>query len=365
MLNLPGAGIHWMGDSTIGKTTALALGASVWGDEEYVRGWRNTANGLEGAAEQHSDTLLALDEIREINPHELYQVVDFLINGRGKGRANRFSEGVPLKRWRVALLSAGENSIQAHLAEAGIAIKDGQALRILDVPVSGKYGLFDDLHDAGSPAEFSDTLRRNANKHFGYAGPEFVKSIIGKSGADFSKKLTQILEQFGVSAAQELRGARTFALAALAGELAIEAGILPWEKDTLTTAAKTVFERWRDARSINAPGTTYRKVLDAVAAFINTHGESRFSPLDQDKYNDQVTRTINRAWFRSREGFYCFTGPGLKDATRGIDFDQVLDALDQAEAFVKKGGKQRSVTTRTPDVGTPKLYWINPTKLNL
>jgi putative DNA primase/helicase len=171
-----------------------------------------------------------LDEIREINPHELYQVVDFLINGRGKGRANRLSEGVPLKRWRVALLSSGENSIQAHLAEVGISIKDGQVLRILDVPVSGEFGLFDDLHGAGSAAQFADALRRDANKHYGHAGVQFVKSIIGKSGADLANRLGDILKQFGVTAAQELRGARTFALAALAGELAIEAGILPLGK---------------------------------------------------------------------------------------------------------------------------------------
>jgi putative DNA primase/helicase len=138
----------------------------------------------------------------------------------------------------------------------------------------------------------------------------------------------------------------------------------PWEKGTPTEAAKAIFGRWRDARAINAPGTTYRKVLDAVTAFINTHGESRFSPLDQEAYDNQVTRTVNRAGFWTKEGFYCFTGPGLKEATRGIDFDQVLNVLDQADAFAKKGGKQRSVTTRTPDGGTPKLYWINPTKLN-
>ena len=113
-LNLPGAGIHWMGDSIIDKTTELTLGASVWGDEEYIRGWRNTANGLEGAAEQR----------------------------------------------RVARLSSGENSFRGHLTEAGISTKDGQALRILDVPVSGKFGLFDRLHDVGSATELANALRR-------------------------------------------------------------------------------------------------------------------------------------------------------------------------------------------------------------
>jgi putative DNA primase/helicase len=146
-----------MGESTIGKTTAICCSASSWGDHEYIRGWRNTANGLEGAAEQHSDTLLALDEIREIDPRELYQVIDFLMNGRGKGRAHTSGEGRPVKHWRVALLSSSETSIQGHLAEAGISIKIGQELRILSVPVQGKFGLFDDLHDIARASEFSDS----------------------------------------------------------------------------------------------------------------------------------------------------------------------------------------------------------------
>jgi putative DNA primase/helicase len=280
ILNLPGAGVHLFGDSTIGKTTALICGSSVWGGEAYKKEWRATANGLEGAAAQHSDTLLVLDEIKEIPSYELDEVAYFLINGQGKTRANVCGEARPAQTWRVAVFSAGEPSVQARLADAGISIKDGQALRILDVPVIGKAGLFDDLHGVDNAAFFADALVRDASTHYGHAGPAFVQAIIGRPAAEFGVDLQMILAEFGALEPQLQRGARVFALAALAGELAIEEGILPWTGREAIEAAKTVFAHWREARAVNAPGTTYRKVLEAVSAFIDENGESRFSAKD-------------------------------------------------------------------------------------
>jgi putative DNA primase/helicase len=79
----------------------------------------------------------------------------------------------------------------------------------------------------------------------------------------------------------------------------------------------------------------------------------------------EILKKHGRSAALSKEGFYCFTSSGLKEATRGIDFDQALNTLDQADAFAKKGAKQRAVTTRTPEGRSTALYWINPAKLNV
>lgn len=61
-----GGGFHYRGDSSIGKSTAMFAGNSVWGHgEDFKRTWRATGNGLEGVAAQRNDTLLSLDEIGE------------------------------------------------------------------------------------------------------------------------------------------------------------------------------------------------------------------------------------------------------------------------------------------------------------
>ena len=78
-------GFHFRGASSCGKTTALKLAASVWGDPAgYTRLWRATANGLEGLAAMHNDGLLILDELSQIDPKEVGEAAYLLAMGRVK-----------------------------------------------------------------------------------------------------------------------------------------------------------------------------------------------------------------------------------------------------------------------------------------
>jgi len=63
-------GIHFVGDSSTGKTTAIEAACSIWGGANYRRSWRATANGMEGVASLFNDGLLALDEISECDPRK-------------------------------------------------------------------------------------------------------------------------------------------------------------------------------------------------------------------------------------------------------------------------------------------------------
>jgi putative DNA primase/helicase len=69
LMEMEGGGLHFRGPSSIGKTTFVQIGGSVWGGgglAEYVRSWRATDNGLESVALAHCDTLLTLEELAEI-----------------------------------------------------------------------------------------------------------------------------------------------------------------------------------------------------------------------------------------------------------------------------------------------------------
>src|SRR5262249_16728972 len=70
-LNIPGLGIHYFGVSTTGKSTALAVAASAWGQEKFAISWSATINGLEAAAMNRSSTLLVLDESHQVDPKVL------------------------------------------------------------------------------------------------------------------------------------------------------------------------------------------------------------------------------------------------------------------------------------------------------
>jgi putative DNA primase/helicase len=82
-------GLHLVGDSSTGKTTAIDAACSSWGGPNFRRSWRATANGMEGAAALFNDGLLALDEISECDPREVGAIVYSLGNG------HRASSGRP------------------------------------------------------------------------------------------------------------------------------------------------------------------------------------------------------------------------------------------------------------------------------
>jgi putative DNA primase/helicase len=86
LLKEEGGGLHFVGSSSIGKTTLLRVAGSVWGGGRngFPQTWRTTDNALEGIARAHSGTLLALDEIGELDPRKAGEVAYMLVNGQAK-----------------------------------------------------------------------------------------------------------------------------------------------------------------------------------------------------------------------------------------------------------------------------------------
>jgi putative DNA primase/helicase len=381
ILNMSGLGVHIYGDSSEGKTTALHAAVSTWGGKRFRHEWRTTANGMEGMASQHTDTFLAMDEIGDVTSRDLSDIAYFLINGAGKIRANKFGEAKAPTMFRVALLSTGEPSIRAKLAEAGISIKMGQSLRILDLPVSGTYGIFDHLHGAKNAGAFSESIRAAAAKHHGHAGPEFLAYLIKQDRSALTNRHEKILGSLGNDLdAQTRRAARLFALVALAGELAREAGLLAWEKGAAEIAATELFNLWFKARNQSGFRDELTEILQMIIDFINAHSGSRFSditlPADPAEYYDPSsgkTRTIPEAKIINRAGYwetvndcrrYLFTAGGLREATKGKDFPRVLKALDDAGAFYEQALDNRAKNRRNPEGRQVRLYHIDPAKLD-
>lgn len=359
-LNIDGGGVHFYGDSSTGKTTALMAAISAWGGPDFRRTWRATANGLEGAARMHTSTLLALDEIGEISPKELYESIYALGNGHGKGRATVYGEARKVARWRVYSFSTGEMTIASRMAAGGFEAKAGQSVRMLDIPVAGQHGIFDALHGHASGAGLSQAIRDAAAKHYGHAGRAFVGVLIEdrRDGLNEAEALAAIESRFGELDGQEGRAARMLAVSALAGEIAIEAGILPWEPDTAINAALVAFNLWRSGRGAAGQNAEHVAILRAVADFIDRHSDSRFSGLDD--HNAPTVRD-RAGWWKSdgAQRLYLFTSGGLREATKGYDLARVLTALDQAGALESESGR-KTKTTRTPDGRRPKLYHVDP-----
>ena len=111
-------GIHFVGESSSGKTTVLRVAASIFGGSNYLNRWRGTINGLEALASLRSDTLLILDELAQIDAKEAGEIAYMLANGSGKIRAGKSGGSRQRQDWRLLFLSAGEVGLAQHMLEA-------------------------------------------------------------------------------------------------------------------------------------------------------------------------------------------------------------------------------------------------------
>ena len=158
-----GGGVNIFGGSSKGKTTVIQAAASVWGrgvmTPGYVRTWRATANGLEGAAASASDTALILDELGVVDARDAAAGIYSLCNGSGKARAALDGALREPKSWLVLILSSGEIPIETKLAEdRGRKARAGQLVRMLDIPADRGLGF--GAFDHGGPDDDAGALAK-------------------------------------------------------------------------------------------------------------------------------------------------------------------------------------------------------------
>lgn len=315
MAGADGGGIHLRGASSVGKTTALRVAASVWGGRNYLKRWRSTDNGLEALAALHSDTLLVLDEIGQMEGRSVGEAAYMLESGRGKQRATQKGGARSVKTWRCLFLSTGEISLADHAAATGKRTHAGQEIRLFDIPAdAGKeMGMFETLHGRDGGHDLSRELCERAERYYGSAGPTFILELI-RHRREIPERLREITSSFQEgnlprgAAGQGHRAAARFALIAAAGEMATDWNITGWPTGEAERAAQKCFAAWVSARggSGNLEVTNLKR---QVRQFFELHGESRFTVWGRAG-DDRAPHTSARAGFVKHE---YVTGETLKD----------------------------------------------------
>lgn len=356
LLGKSGGGFHLNGNSSNGKTTALLAAASVWGPpESFRRTWRATGNGLEGIAEQRNDTLLVLDELGEADPGEVGNVVYALANGTGKTRASRSGAARRARSWRIALLSSGEISLATLMREGGKRIKAGQELRLLELSANRTHGAWDALHGHEGGRHLTDAIQDASKTHHGHAGHRFVECLIqdGMTAKRLAGALEAIVKQFPAHTSQSARAADRFALAALAGELAIGYGLLACQRRDAVTLLAALYDEW--TRQHGDGHSEDRAILAALSEFLSRHGDSLFSSLT----STEAVRDRAGYWRDMPNGrVWLFTPEGLGRAVPGFDRARVVATLNAAGLIAEHD--QDRLTRKTSIQGQKmNLYHIN------
>ena len=303
LARIPSGGFHIWGDSSSGKSTAFKVAGSVFGGKDYPRNWRMTDNALETVAAQHSDALLLLDEIAQVDPKVVGDTVYMLANETGKGRATQTATARRVATWRLLFLSDGEVSLANHMEQAGKGTKAGHDVRMAHIPAdAGKgLGVYDTLHNFTSGAALSDHLVNMAHQHYGTAGLAFIEyavDYVGTLSNGLGERVGKLAAEMcpANSHGQVSRVAARFALVGEAGEIATRAGVTGWETGQATAAARTCFAAWLDGRG-GAGNVEHSSILRQVSGFFQAHGEARFVWWHRAT-DDHKPNTINRAGFK-------------------------------------------------------------------
>jgi hypothetical protein len=144
----------------------------------FIRSWRATTDGLEGAAAGATDTVLILDDVGQVDAREMGAASCMLANGAGKACAARDGSLREPRCWRLLIISNGEAPVDAKLAEdRGRKPRAGQLVRMLDIPTSRAFGVLDSAGPDGGAAALADECKLAAMSD-GTAGPEFVRRLI-------------------------------------------------------------------------------------------------------------------------------------------------------------------------------------------
>ncbi|MBB2154830.1 DUF927 domain-containing protein [Gluconacetobacter diazotrophicus] len=385
LMEAPGGGFHFWGESSIGKSTLMFIAISVWGSNALKNEWKSTDNATEGMAERASEVGLFLDESTNVRGRIMGDIIYMLANGAGKNRASRDTSVRPTKTFSVFFVSAGEKAVETAIAEDDADITGGQDVRMPSIPADTEsgFGVFRNLHGAepthNMPAAgvFADTLNDATKRYHGTAGRHFINALAARVQGDdlaefregFQRHINAFLNEFiqEGDSPQVVRVAKRFAFAAAVGETAIEAGTLPWAPGTAIWGAGQSFVDWLTARG----GAGDRESIQAikhVRSMLFRHGETRFTPIvrDSDLDKSDLGRIVHdRLGFRqATDGGHNYYIP-VRDwdaFCRGVDPKKAADALDAAGALMPADGRNLAKKLRLPGMGPNPIrcYVITP-----
>ena len=244
--------LHLWGGTGTGKTVALKVAASVWGNpEKYMLTLNGTTNALMGTAALLHDLPLLADELQTIKLYTNFQnqtydkLIMQLTEGKDRARLTQQSTLKEQKTWNNCFIFTGEEPITQ--SNSGGGTKN----RVIELQCKEQI-----ISNGNAVVNFIDS-------HYGSAGRAFIEHIASKPAEtlqqDFQYLQNALLELSGSSAKQ----CAALALIALADAYADECIFKDkrrvLELQQLAGIAKSLAE-------IDSAERAYRYIMDVIAA---------------------------------------------------------------------------------------------------
>ncbi len=284
--------INLSGDTSTGKTTAIRLGASAFGNTKMGDGLmhslRATANGFELKAAMSNASFLGADETGHMPVAELEPLIFMLASGAGKTRMKRAGGSVPVHTWTTVVGVTSEQPVRDLIARVGRKARHGFTARCMDL----------DVPNAPIPDAQYDELKGLLVENFGHVGPLFVEALIASkvSAEDMRRKIDQKVSRLESEASAVVRrSAGVIGLLWSAGEILADAGLLPgFNKELVGTRLAKIWEDYR--------GSDESETLDTDQSILDTLTERLFMGMKRDVQDIDLPHDLKTiapvAWFR-------------------------------------------------------------------
>lgn len=316
--------LHLWGGTGSGKTVALMIAMSIWGDPEIgklTRSLNNTHVAMTRYAAFLKDLPFAGDELQTIKNRwaSFDELVMLLAEGVDRGRGKIDGGLHALKKWKCAFLFTGEEPITK--ANSGAGVKN----RVLEVEASEK--IVEDGHRTASIVK----------SNFGFAGQMFLKNL--PENEKLVKLFRDIYEQI---LAKDLditeKQAVICAIVMLADRLSIKHifNDTPLEFEDLRPFLAT-------SAQVDMANRAYLIILDWVKSNVNKFSEESKTEV-WGKILDDGYVAINRLV--------------LNDflSSKNIDFEAIKRGLKEAGNIKTSLDGKYAIVTRTGELTTRMVH---------
>ena len=377
LMNEEGGFFHFVGASSLGKSSILQLAMSVWGNTEMGT-FRATDNNLEGICKEANDGAIFLDEMGECEADALSRIVYMVANGATKGRADKTGNARAITHFKVLALSSGEKGIEEKLAEKKLHAKAGQLLRMGELDADRGAGLatFDRLNinpDTGERftdgAVQAEYLKHHARENCGVVIDAFMTELvkeldryivaIGRFREAWTKQLNRTKRQPEID-----RMIKRLSIIYAGGMVASNIGILPYKDYEIQECLNSIFKNWLNRRGGDA-SHEYNVIIKNLynlciaqqhARFTNSHPSEEERPnlvKDHAGFYKKECGELTEFWIRPR----AFDS----DVLKGSDKKVFLRLLVKGE-YLLQGNDKKNVKVERPKNEPPQRFYVVPFK---
>ena len=375
LLGEEGGFFHYVGSTSIGKSTILNVAKSVWGFKD-LGSFRATDNNLESICKNSNDGAMFLDEMGEVDADDLFKIIYMLANGVTKGRADKNGNAKETSHFTVLAQSTGEIGLEAKLAEKKLQVKGGQLIRMAEIDADRGKGLntFDVLNinpDTNKPfnsgREQAEFLKTHADLNYGIVIDSFMQKVVDRFN-DYKEALKEAKAKWlaheltGDEGVEIARMAKRFSTIFATGMIAVEFGIIPHSIAEIDSCIGEIFASWKDRF-----GTDSFYELKTIKADLRKlcveQQYSRF--LNADPTEEKVNLPHKKAgYWKTKDGvlheYWIDTAVFDREVLKGRDKKVFFPLLVEQEYIIKEGKYQ---CIRRPAKEKPQRFIVVPASI--